>query len=331
MPTEPHTRAGADTPTGPDTPPAPEVPASTGTPIDGDGEDRPAMRISVVTIFPRYLDPLRESLLGKAIAAGVIALDVHDLRDWATDRHRTVDDAPYGGGPGMVMRADVWGRALDAVAPAADGGSAPVLVVPTPAGIVFTQSVAARLATCRHLLFACGRYEGIDQRVMADAARAMPVLEVSIGDYVLAGGEVAALVIIEAVARLIPGVLGNPGSVTDDSFAPESGGLLEAPVYTRPPVYRGLAVPPVLTSGDHAAVARYRRAESLRRTAAHRPELLAGVPLNEQDRAVLQTAGSIGPARSGRLERLPARPTRSGADLHSPAADATDDAAGERA
>ena len=232
------------------------------------------MRISVVTIFPGYLEPLRVSLLGKAITDGVVELQVHDLRTWTTDRHRAVDDSPYGGGPGMVMKPDVWGRALDDVA-AAD--SCPTLIVPTPAGRRFTQAIADELSGAEHLVFACGRYEGIDQRVITDAASRMPVLELSIGDYVLAGGEVAAMVIIEAVTRLIPGVLGNPSSAGEDSFSGELSDLLEAPSYTRPPVYRGLAVPQVLTSGDHGAVAAYRRAESLRRTTENRPDLLPPV------------------------------------------------------
>jgi tRNA (guanine37-N1)-methyltransferase len=227
------------------------------------------MRIDVITIFPAYLAPLRESLLGKAVDDGRVQLAVHDLRDWTTDRHRTVDDAPYGGGPGMVMRPDVWGRALDSVAtPAA------TLVVPTPAGRRFTQPVAAELARGAHLVFACGRYEGIDQRVVTDAATRMPVRELTIGDYVLAGGEVAAMVMIEAVTRLLPGVLGNPDSAVDDSFSGPLEQLVEAPSYTRPPVYRGLTVPAVLTGGDHAAVAAYRRAESRRRTSENRPDLL---------------------------------------------------------
>lgn len=234
------------------------------------------MQISVITIFPGYLEPLRESLLGRAIADDVLRLAVHDLRDWAPDRHRTVDDAPYGGGPGMVMKPDVWGRALDSVA-ATDAGR-PVLIVPTPAGRRFTQATAAELATAEHLVFACGRYEGIDQRVITDAAARMPVLELTIGDYVLAGGEVAALVMIEAIARLIPGVLGNPDSAGDDSFSGDLTDLLEAPSYTRPPVYRGIPVPPVLTSGDHGAIAAYRKSESLRRTAANRPDLLPPGP-----------------------------------------------------
>ena len=227
------------------------------------------MRLDVITIFPAYLAPLRESLLGKAIADGRVELAVHDLRDWATDRHRTVDDAPSGGGPGMVMKPDVWGRALDAVARPTS-----TLVVPTPAGRRFTQPVAAQLAGCAHLVFACGRYEGIDQRFVDEAATRMPVRELSIGDYVLAGGEVATMVIVEAVTRLLPGVLGNPDSAVQDSFAGELADLVEAPSYTRPPVYRGLPVPAVLTSGDHAAVAAWRAEQSRRRTTENRPDLL---------------------------------------------------------
>ncbi len=204
------------------------------------------MRIDVVTIFPEYLTPLRESLLGRAISAELLSVGVHDLRDHATDRHRTVDDTPYGGGPGMVMKPDVWGRALDAICTADS-----VLIVPTPAGTPFTQEVAAELATAEHLVFACGRYEGIDQRVPDEAADRMTVRELSIGDYVLAGGEVAVLVIVEAIARLIPGVLGNPASAVQDSFGSGWPGLLEPPAYTRPETYRGLAVPlfcsPVIT------------------------------------------------------------------------------------
>ena len=228
------------------------------------------MRIDVLTIFPAYLDPVRESLLGKAIADGVVQLRVHDLRDWTTDRHRSVDDSPYGGGPGMVMRADVWGAALDAVCTPET-----TLLVPTPAGRLFDQRTAVELSSAPHLVVACGRYEGIDQRVLDDAATRMPVREVSIGDYVLAGGEAAALVVIEAVTRLIPGVLGNPDSAGEDSFSGDLRDRVEAPSYTRPARYRGRAVPELLTGGDHAAVARYRRDESLLRTAANRPELVA--------------------------------------------------------
>jgi tRNA (guanine37-N1)-methyltransferase len=226
-------------------------------------------RIDVLTIFPEYLAPLKQSLLGKAVERGLVDVAVHDLRQWTDDVHRTVDDAPYGGGPGMVMRPEPWGRALDAVRPPGTR-----LVVPTPAGERFTQATAAEWAAESGLVFACGRYEGIDQRVADWAVEAGPVSEVSIGDYVLAGGESAVLVMVEAVTRLLPGVVGNRESVEFDSHA---DGLLEGPSYTRPATWRGLEVPPVLLSGDHAAIARWRRAESLRRTEQRRPDLLAAL------------------------------------------------------
>lgn len=216
------------------------------------------MRIDVVTIFPEYLDPLRQSLPGRAIEAGIVELAVHDLRRWTHDVHRSVDDSPYGGGPGMVMKAPVWGAALDELC-----SEETILVVPTPAGLPFRQADAKRWSTESHLVFACGRYEGIDQRVVDDAARRLRVEEVSIGDYVLPGGESAALVMIEAVVRLIPEVLGNPVSHEDDSH---SDGLLEGPSYTRPPVWRDLEVPPVLLSGNHAKVDAWRREQGLQRT-----------------------------------------------------------------
>ena len=196
------------------------------------------MRIDVVTIFPAYLAPLREALLGRALERKLIDLAVHDLRSWTHDVHQAVDDAPYGGGPGMVMLPQVWGEALDAVV-AADPRP-PRLVVPTPAGRPFTQATARTWAAEQRLVFACGRYEGIDQRVVDEAAARMPVDEVSIGDYVLVGGEAAVLVMVEAVVRLLPGVLGNPASAAQDSF---SDGLLEGPSYTRPEVWRDRAVP----------------------------------------------------------------------------------------
>lgn len=224
------------------------------------------MRIDVVTIFPAYLDPIRQSLPGKAIDVGIVTLAVHDLRAWTHDVHRSVDDSPYGGGPGMVMKAPVWGEALDEICTAET-----LLVVPTPAGRPFTQAVAERWSAERHLVFACGRYEGIDQRVADDAARRMRVEEVSIGDYVLTGGESAALVMIEAVVRLLPEVLGNPASHQQDSH---SDGLLEGPSYTRPPSWRDLDVPAVLLSGDHAKVAAWRREQALQRTRERRPDLL---------------------------------------------------------
>ena len=235
----------------------------------------PQLTIDVVTIFPDYLAPLRQSLLGKAIDRGQVAVRVHDLRRWTDDVHNTVDDAPYGGGPGMVMLAEPWGRALDAIAgPAAD--PQPRLIVPTPAGRPFTQALAQELAGEPWLLFACGRYEGIDARVTDYAAQRMRVDEVSIGDYVLAGGEVAVLVMVEAIGRLLPGVLGNADSAPDDSFGSGPGGLLEAPAYTRPASWRGLDVPPVLLSGNHGEIARWRAEQSRARTAKRRPDLLEG-------------------------------------------------------
>ena len=241
------------------------------------------MKVDVISIFPEYLaGPLRVSLLGRATHRGLLDVRLHDLRRWTHDRHRTVDDTPYGGGAGMVMRPEPWGEALDAVAPV--DAPPPRLVVPTPSGRPFTQALAAGLAAQPWLVFACGRYEGIDQRVVEHAAARMPVDEVSIGDYVLAGGEAAVLVIVEAVARLLPGFLGNPESLAEESHG---GGLLEYPVYTRPPAWRGLEVPEVLLSGDHGAVARWRRDQSLRRTAERRPDLLAAAELTDRDRAAL--------------------------------------------
>ncbi len=246
------------------------------------------MLIDVVTIFPGYLAPAREALLGRAIDRGLITFAVHDLRDWTHDVHRAVDDAPYGGGPGMVMRPQVWGEALDEVLA---GEPVPRLVVPSPAGRPFTQQVAAELAAEPRLAFACGRYEGIDQRVLDDAAQRVVVDEISIGDYVLVGGEAAVLVMVEAIARLRPGVLGNPASAEQDSF---SDGLLEAPCYTRPEVWRGHEVPEMLRSGNHAAIARWRRDRALERTAARRPDLLTALAADEldaADRALLDRLG----------------------------------------
>ena len=248
------------------------------------------MKVDVVTIFPEYLSPLDLSLIGRARAAGVLDVAVHDLRQWTHDVHRTVDDSPYGGGPGMVMRPEPWGEALDALVPPGSGGPAR-LVVPSPAGVPFTQSLAHELAAEPRLIFACGRYEGIDQRVLDDASRRMPVNEVSLGDYVLFGGEVAVLVILEAVVRLLPGVLGNADSLVEESHAE---GLLEAPVYTKPPTWRDLPVPEILRSGDHGRIARWRRDQSLLRTARRRPDLLAGpaaAALDRRDRDVLLDTG----------------------------------------
>jgi tRNA (guanine37-N1)-methyltransferase len=254
-----------------------------------------ALRIDIVTIFPEYFaGPLGTSLIGKAAARGDLEFGVHDLRRWARDVHHTVDDVPFGGGPGMVMKPDIWGDALDEIVP--DGAAR--LVVPTPSGVPFTQYAAARYAAGERLVFACGRYEGIDGRVVEVMRTRMPVDEVSVGDYVLAGGEAAALVVIEAVARLRPGVLGNACSAGDDSFGGDTEtarsmrGLLEGPVYTRPRAWRGREVPEVLLSGNHAAIDRWRRDEALRRTAAHRPDLVGALrDLDRRDRQVLAEAG----------------------------------------
>ena len=243
------------------------------------------MRIDVVTIFPEYLAPLSLSLSGKAQDAGLLEVRVHDLRTWTHDRHRTVDDTPYGGGAGMVMKPEPWGEALDAIT---SEGEAPVVVVPTPSGEPFSQPMAEELATRPRLVFACGRYEGIDQRVVEHARTRWDVREVSIGDYVLNGGEVAALVMTEAVVRLLSGFMGNPESLAEESHG--AGGLLEYPVYTKPPSWRGLDVPEVLFSGHHAQIARWRRDQALRRTAERRPDLLERLDdesLDERDREVL--------------------------------------------
>lgn len=226
------------------------------------------MRIDVISVFVDYLQPLHLSLIGKAIDRGVLGVEVHDLRDHTHDRHRTVDDTGYGGGPGMVMTPVVWGEAIDAVRRPES-----TLIIPTPSGSRFTQSVAADLSNRAHLIFACGRYEGIDSRVAAHYREHMPVHELTIGDYVLAGGEVAALVMIEAIGRLLPEVLGNPESATDDSFSVD-GNLVEGPVYTRPVSWRGLDVPDVLLSGDHARIRRWRHEQAVARTAQFRPDLL---------------------------------------------------------
>jgi tRNA (guanine37-N1)-methyltransferase len=317
------------------------------------------MRIDIITIFPEYFGPLSVSLIGKAASRGDITFAVRDLREWTHDVHRTVDDSPFGGGPGMVMKPEPWGEAIDAVAglaepgppgtrpagagpagtrptgagptgtgptgtgqfgvspagadqvgtradpvgtgPADTGAPAPLLLIPTPAGVPFTQRHAARYSAERWLIFACGRYEGIDGRVAEDARARMRVEEVSIGDYVLAGGEPAVLVMIEAICRLLPGVLGNAESAADDSFGFGDGltgdrmaGLVEGPSYTRPKVWRDREVPPVLLSGDHAAITRWRRDSALRRTAQNRPDLVERLlvgQLDKHDLAVLAEAG----------------------------------------
>ncbi len=239
------------------------------------------MRLDVVSIFPDYLAPLELSLIGRARREGLIDLVVHDLRDFTHDRHRTVDDTPYGGGAGMVMRPEPWAEALDHVVTAgrdAGAGERPRLLVPSPGGVRFDQALAHELAEEPWLAFACGRYEGIDERVHAHAAETLglDVTLVSLGDYVLNGGEVAVLAVVEAVARLLPGVVGNAESLVEESH---EDGLLEYPVYTKPASWddRGTVrdVPAVLLSGDHAAIAAWRHTQRLDRTAARRPDLLA--------------------------------------------------------
>lgn len=224
------------------------------------------MRIDIVTIFPDFFGVLDISLLGKARERGIIELGVHDLRDFTYDRHRTVDDTPYGGGAGMVMRPEPWGEALDATLTPET-----VVIVPTPAGVPFTQAAARELAQEKHLVFTCGRYEGIDQRVIDYAASQVRVREISLGDYVLNGGEVATMAMIEAIGRLVPGVIGNPESLTEESH---EQGLLEYPSYTKPATWRERSVPDVLLSGNHKAIADWRHEQQLERTRRVRPDLL---------------------------------------------------------
>ena len=224
------------------------------------------MRIDIVTIFPAFFDVLDVSLIGKARDRGILDIHVHDLRSWTHDRHRTVDDTPYGGGAGMVMKPEPWGEALDELL--TDDA---VLLVPSPAGELFSQRMARSLAEERHLVFACGRYEGIDHRVVDHYSARGRVRLVSLGDYVLNGGEVAAMAVVEAVSRLVPGVVGNPESLVEESH---EDGMLEYPSYTKPPVWREHEVPPVLLSGNHGAIATWRREQSLERTRMNRPDLL---------------------------------------------------------
>ena len=226
------------------------------------------MRIDIVSIFPEFFGVLDISLLGKARERGIIDLGVHDLRDFTHDRHRTVDDTPYGGGAGMVMKPEPWGEAFDHVL---ESSESPVVIFPSPAGERFTQATARELALEPHLVFGCGRYEGIDQRVIEHTRTRARVREVSLGDYVLNGGEVAVMAMIEAVGRLVPGVVGNPASLTEESH---EDGLLEYPSYTKPATWRELEVPPVLLSGNHGAIARWRHEQQLDRTRRVRPDLL---------------------------------------------------------
>lgn len=275
------------------------------------------MRIDVVSIFPEYLAPLELSLIGKARQDGLLELNVHDLRTFTTDKHRTVDDTPYGGGAGMVMKPEPWAQALESIADArsADAGAAatgrssdvpkkkPVLIVPSPAGERFNQALAYELAEEEQLVFACGRYEGIDERVMEWAAGHFTVRPVSLGDYVLNGGEVAVLAMVEAIGRLLPGVVGNPESLVEESH---SDGLLEYPVYTKPSSWRDRDVPAVLLSGNHGRIAQWRRHEQFRRTAERRPDLLAEFDAGRLTRADRTAFGELGyDVVDGRLRRRP--------------------------
>ncbi|MBT2485713.1 MULTISPECIES: tRNA (guanosine(37)-N1)-methyltransferase TrmD [unclassified Microbacterium] len=231
------------------------------------------MRIDVLSIFPSYFDGLTLSLLGKAQDAGILDLTVRDLRDWTSDRHRTVDDTPYGGGAGMVMKPEPWALALDELSASSTASptSHPTIIFPSPAGEVFTQATARQLSTRSHLIFGCGRYEGIDERVFDYAADLGEVRLISLGDYVLNGGEVATMAMIEAIGRLIPGVVGNPESLLEESH---EDGLLEYPSFTKPSLWRDRAVPDVLLSGNHAAIASWRRDQQIIRTRMRRPDLL---------------------------------------------------------
>ncbi|MGX8908590.1 tRNA (guanosine(37)-N1)-methyltransferase TrmD [Streptomyces netropsis] len=276
------------------------------------------MRLDIVTIFPEYLEPLNVSLVGKARARGRLDVRVHDLREWTHDRHNTVDDTPYGGGPGMVMKPEPWGEALDSIIESGggsadsgdgsdEGGDRPVLVVPTPSGKPFTQQLAVELSEKPWLVFTPARYEGIDRRVIEEYGDRLDVREVSIGDYVLAGGEAPVLVMVEAIARLLPGVLGNAESHRDDSFAPGAmADLLEGPVYTKPPQWRGRGIPDVLLSGHHGKIARWRRDEAFRRTVQNRPDLINRADpaaFDKKDRETLSILGWA-PGPDGRFGPL---------------------------
>lgn len=273
------------------------------------------MRIDVLSIFPEYLEPLKLSLIGKAVTDGLLSLQVTDPRQFATDRHRTVDDTPYGGGAGMVMKPEPWAQALETVVRAGAGAgraasSRPVLVVPSPAGEVFTQEVAYELAEEEHLVFACGRYEGIDERFIDWARDEVRVRPLSLGDYVLNGGEVAVLAMVEAVTRLIPGVIGNPESLAEESH---TGGLLEYPVYTKPAQWRERTVPDTLLSGHHGRIARWRRDQQLVRTARRRPDMVLALDPATMDRADLAVLAEEGFTVAGGQWRRSERTTPQGA------------------
>jgi len=238
------------------------------------------MRFDILTLFPAMFEgPFRESIVGKAIEAGLVTVAVHNLRDYTTDKHRTADDAPYGGGGGMVMKPEPIFRAVETVL--GEERSSTRVILLSPQGRLFTQELAWELAVQKRILLICGRYEGVDERV----GQHLVDDEISVGDYVLTGGEIPAMVIVDAVTRLLPGVLGDPGAAMKDSHA---RGLLEHPQYTRPAVFRGYPVPDLLLSGDHAKIARWRRREALRRTFERRPDLLKKADLTEEDKEYLR-------------------------------------------
>jgi tRNA (guanine37-N1)-methyltransferase len=238
------------------------------------------VKFDVVTIFPKMVEgPLAEGIVGRAIERGLLDVRVHDLREHTTDRHRVVDDMPFGGGPGMVLKPEPLFRAVERIRE--DRGEPGAVILTSPDGEPFTHRQAERLSGLGHIVILCGRYEGVDERVRGHLATDV----ISVGDYVLSGGELPALVIIDAVSRLVPGVVGDEQSVARDSFA---RGLLDFPQYTRPADFRGMTVPPVLLSGHHAEIERWRRREVLARTLERRPDLLAGAGLDPEDRALLQ-------------------------------------------
>ena len=237
------------------------------------------MRIDIITIFPEAFTPLEVSIVGRARERGVLEVHVHDLRDYTADRHRQVDDTPYGGGPGMVLKPEPFFAAVEAIRKETQGG--PRILLPSPQGRPLTQAVLREFSREPLLLILCGHYEGIDERV----AEGLGAEEISVGDYVLSGGELPAMVIVDGVARLVPGVVGDEQSVAAESF---SGGLLDFPHYTRPPEFRRMRVPEVLLSGHHDAIRRWRRKEQLRRTRRRRPDLLKRETLSDEDRRLLE-------------------------------------------
>jgi len=243
------------------------------------------VEIDILTLFPTMFDgPLTESIIKRALDAGYLTVRLHNIRDWTTDKHHVADDYPYGGGSGMVMKPEPLVAAIEAVLATGATEPRPPVILMTPQGRVFTQSVAQELAAHARLVLVCGRYEGVDERVREH----LVTDEISIGDYVLTGGELPAMVVLDAVARLVPGVL-DPGSLSEESH---SSGLLEYPQYTRPPVLRDWAVPEILLSGNHGAIARWRRREQLRRTLRRRPDLLARAELSKADRKLLAEINS---------------------------------------